>query len=169
MCTNVRPCMAGARDTGRASPMTQALSNNCLFHEASLFFGGVFTCIFQVLWTCLDQQLPKFSFHYNVSLKEGNLLPGDIWFGTTSLPGCGCYDSCSWFGKSSSSQSSANTALAYLVFSGKSKYGPVFSLLIFSCLCLLLFGINDVKADLGCQYFNSRFQKKYPHLSQWQI
>lgn len=103
------------------------------------------------------------------SSEQGNFLPGDVWLDTTSLPGWGCCDSCSWFGKSSSCQSSANTTLAYLVFSRKSKYAPVFSLLIFSCLCLLLFGISDVKADLCCQYFNSRFQKKYPHLSQWWI
>lgn len=95
---------------------------------------------------------------------EGNFLPGDVWLDTrldvvamTAAPG---------LAYPYPAKSSANTILSYLVFSGKSKYAPVFSLLVFSCLCLLLFGISDVKADLCCQYFKSRFQKKYPHLSQ---
>lgn len=50
--------------------MNKALSNNCLFREASLLSGGVFTCIFQVFWTCLDQQLLKFSFCYNVPQRR---------------------------------------------------------------------------------------------------
>lgn len=82
------------------------------------------------------------------------------WLDTSSPPGCGCYDSCSQFSNSSSCQSFANTTLACLVFSGKSKYASVFSLLISSCLCLLLFGISGVKTALCCQYFNNRFSEK---------
>lgn len=66
------------------------------------------------------------------------------WLDTISLPRCGCYDSCSQFSKCSSCQSFANTTLAYLVFSGKSKYASVFSLLISSCLCLFLFWISSL-------------------------
>lgn len=100
------------------------------------------------------------SFRFQCYSEWGNFLSGDVWFGTSSLAGCGCYDSCSQFSKSSSHQSSANRILAYLVFSRKSKYASVFSLLIFSCLCLILFRIGDIKTALCCQYFNNRFFQK---------
>lgn len=147
---------------GRTKPDSQvSISNHCPSHKASLLPGR-------------DSSSASTQFYDGASANSFQIFPSitmllwvekfpSRWLDTISLPGCGCYDSCSQFSKSSSCQSFANTTLAYLVFSGKSKYASVFSLLISSCLCLLLFWISSLVLTIFQQQV---FKKSSPPQSK---